>query len=403
MKLTKRIIDQSRYEGTKKDEWDVRWDDTLQGFGVRIYPSGRKAFMISYRIEGRKRRMQIGDYGVLTLDQARDMARVKLTSVIQGDDPLKMKAEARRGDTVGDLCEEYLERHAKEKKLSWKDDEYRINAHILQRWKNLKARSITVSDAAALHSRIGKESGKYEANRTLELISKMFERAAAWGIVPAGHPNPARKVEKFKEEKRDRWVRPEELPKLAEQINAESNVYVKAFFWMALLTGCRRSELLNATWDNVDFSRRELRIPRTKAGRVHHVPLSDPAMRFLDALPRQKDNPFIFCGRRAGQRLVEIRKAWVRIRTGAGLPDVRLHDLRRSVGSWMVTHGENLPLVGRVLNHSNPSTTARYAHLAEDRVRLALENHGRRLTAAAEPREDPAERMVRELWRGEVS
>lgn len=403
MRLTKRLIDQSRYEGTRKDERDVRWDDTLSGFGLRIYPSGRKTFILSYRVEGRKRMMQIGDYGVLTLDQARDIAKVHLAGVIQGGDPLEKKRRAVKGETVGDLCAAYLERHAKERKRTWRQDERRIDKRILPAWRSLKVTAIRRADVVALHTKIGREGGPYEANRTLALVSRMFSLASRWGFLPEGHPNPAAGIDKFKEAKRDRWVTPQEFPRLAAAINAETNPYVKGALWLWLLTGCRKSELLSATWDDIDFDRCELRLPETKAGRVHYVPLSDPAIRILRSLPKQKDNPHVFCGRRAGSRIIGIRRNWNRVRKASNLEDVRLHDLRRSVGSWLAGSGASLPLIGRVLNHSNVSTTQIYARLAENQVRLALENHGRRLTEAAEAKADPAERMVMALWKGEMN
>ncbi|NKE70305.1 tyrosine-type recombinase/integrase [Candidatus Manganitrophus noduliformans] len=403
MRLTKRLIDQFRYEGTKKDEWDVRWDDAILGFGLRIYPSGRKAFILSYRVEGRKRLMQIGDYGVLTLNQARDLAKVHLAGVIQGADPLEKKRRAVKGETVGDLCAAYMERHAKERKRTWRQDERRIDKRILPAWRSLKVTAIRRADVAALHTKIGREGGPYEANRALALISRMFGLASRWGFLPEGAPNPAAGIDKFKEAKRDRWVTPQELPRLAAAINKESNPYVKAALSLYLLTGCRKTELLSATWGDIDFDRCELRLEKTKAGRIHYVPLSDPAIRILRSLPKQKDNPFVFCGRRAGTRIIGIRKTWNRIRKASNLEDVRLHDLRRSVGSWLAGSGASLPLIGRVLNHSNVSTTQIYARLSEDHVRLAMENHGRRLTEAAEPKTDPAERMVAALWKGKAN
>lgn len=388
-KLTKREIEKAKYQGKEISEgkWsrDFRWDNSIKGLGLRIYPTGEKAFVLSYRFHGRKRLMTLGPFGVLTVDQARDMARLHLAEILKGIDPLEKREQAARGETVKDLCEMFIERHSKVHKKTWKDDEYRIEKHIKPAWGSLKASSITSADVSALHTKIGRDSGHYEANRVVELISKIWERAEHWGgFVLKGSPNPARGIEKFKERKRDRWVTPEELPALATAINQEENIYIKAALWLYLLTGTRKSELLKAKWVDVDLVRQELRLPETKAGRIHYVPLSEPAVRILRALPRQKDNPFVFCGRKEGGRIVEIRKAWVRVRKAAKLPDVRLHDLRRTVGSWLVGSGASLPLVGKILNHSNPSTTQRYAWMAEDHARRALEDHAQRLLTIAE-------------------
>lgn len=376
------MIDGFKYEASE-GERDVRWDESLPGFGLRIYNTGQKSFVLSYRLGGRKRLMALGQYGVLTLDQARNLARVYLVDVIKGIDPLQKRQDTAQGEKVEDLCKAYLERHASVHKKSAHVDARRIARHILPRWGKLKAANIKRSDVAALHGRIGRDSGPYEANRTLSLLSKMFKLARKWGIVPETAVNPTQDLDKFKEHRRDRWVTPEELPLLASTIDQEKNIYVKAALWLYLLTGVRKTELLTAKWEDVDFYRLELCLPETKAGRVHYVPLSNAALTILKRLPRDEGNPYIFPGKLSGHHLVNIEKPWNRIRAKAGIADVRLHDLRRTVGSWMAQAGNSLPLIGRVLNHSNVSTTAIYARLGEDQTRKALEAHGERILDAA--------------------
>jgi integrase len=381
MKLTKRVIDSAAYGGQCNARC-VLWDDEIPGFGCRIFPSGKKSFVLSYRTAGRKRLLTIGTYGVLTLDQARTAARAELAKVeTQGADPLATREQERQGETVRDLCAAYMTRHG-EAKRSGRDDRRRIDRHVLPAWGGLKARAVKRADVAALHARIGK-TAPYEANRTLALLSKMFELARRWGFVPEGHPNPARDIDRFKEEKRDRWVTSDELPRLAQAINEEQNESARCALWLYLLTGARKSELLKARWMDIDWTRAELRLPETKAGRVHYIPLSGPALTLLQAMQRDEDNPFIFPGKVQGAALVNIAKPWHRVRTAAGVADVRLHDLRRTVGSWLAQSGNSLHLIGRVLNHSNQSTTAVYARFGEDSVRAALEQHGARIMGAA--------------------
>lgn len=391
MKLTKSLIDKMTYGKTVEEDGsgkkiapqDIRWDDEIKGFGIRVFPSGGKKFVISYRHLGRKHIMQLGAYGVLTLDQARNMARKKLVDVIEQKDPLEDRMKQRRGEKIKDLCGVYIERYAKLHKKSWKKDESRINRIIIPRWGNHMADSINRSDVAELHSQLGEMSGHYEANRVVELLSKMFELAQKWGFIKEGLINPAHKIDKFKEEKRDRWVTAEELPRLAEAIDGEGNYYARMGIWLFLLTGLRKNELLQAQWSDVDMERKELRIPETKAGRVHYIPLSNEAMAILEKLPRFKDNPYILPGHIAEQHLVNLDKPWQRIRRSAGIDDVRLHDLRRTVGSWLAQSGNSLHLIGRVLNHSNTSTTAVYARFGQDNVRDALEANGRQIMGIA--------------------
>ncbi|MEA3277975.1 MAG: tyrosine-type recombinase/integrase [Pseudomonadota bacterium] len=381
MKLTKRTLDAATYQGEGNARF-VLWDDELPGFGCRIYPGGRKAFVLSYRTQGRKRLMTIGTYGAWTVDKARKAARSHLASVETKEaDPLEERQKAARGETVRDLCGAYMERHGNAKK-SGADDKRRIGRYILPAWGNLKAAAIKRADVASLHMKIGKRA-PYEANRVLALLSKMFELARRWGFVPEGHPNPARDIDRFKEQKRDRWITPEELPRLAQAINEEPNQSARFALWLYLLTGARKSELLQARWEDVSFERAELRLPETKAGRPHYIPLSAPTLALLQQIPREEGNPHILPGKLTGAHLVNIAKPWSRVRKTAGVEDVRLHDLRRTVGSWLAQAGNSLHLIGRVLNHSNQSTTAIYARFAQDQVRDALEQHAARLLGAA--------------------
>jgi integrase len=381
MALKKRDVERLVYTA-KNRQRQVLWDDDLPGFGIRVYPNGKKAFLLSYRVAGRKRQMTIGPFGQYTVEEARRLAKRHLVAIDEGKDPLEARQKEAQGETVRDLCNAYIERHARPHKRSWRADERRIDRLILPAWGNRKAKSITGSDAAALHNRIGK-TAPYEANRTLALISKMFELARRWGFVPKDSANPARDIDRFKEEKRDRWVSPDELPKLAQAIDAEPNVYVRVALWLYLLTGVRKSELLAAKWEDIDWERQELRLGQTKAGRIHYVPLSAPAVAILRDLPRLEGNPYLLPGHVKGRPLVNISKPWTRIRKAAGVEDVRLHDLRRTVGSWLAQSGNSLHLIGRVLNHSNQSTTAIYARFGQDHVKQALEEHGTRLMGVA--------------------
>ena len=453
MKLTKKLIDATSYQGATyangTQARQVLWDDEVPGFGCRLLPSGKKCFLLSYRTAGRKRQMTLGTYGVVTLDEARKLARGHLAQVeTAGADPLATREQEAQGETIADLCSAYLERYAKPHKKTWPEDERRINSRILPRWGKLKARALAKQDVDKLHITIGvKEGHKYEANRVADLISTMFNKAKAWSFVPKDFDNPAADVERFKEVKRDRWVKPDELPRLAQAINEEPNEIARHALWLYLLTGTRKNELLAAEWAWIDWDRAELRLPDTKANRVHYIPLSGPALALLREMPKIEGNPYILPGR--GHRgmsaedkaqhpthLVNIQKPWRRVLTKAtiarwyedpkiadlidhliserasnthknaptlyddkltldeiraaadfplppGIDDIRLHDLRRTVGSWLAQAGNSLHLIGRVLNHSNASTTQIYARFGEDSVRAALEQHGARIMGAA--------------------
>jgi integrase len=299
----------------------------------------------------------LGAYGVLTLQQARGVARAALAKVQTGADPLAERQAARQGETMADLASAYMERHAIQKKTGERD-RMRLDRHILPAWKSRKVHDITRADVASLHSRIGMNC-PYEANRTLSLLGKMFELARRWGFVPEAHPNPARDIDRFQEEKRDRYVTPAELPRLAQAINEEANESARNAMWLYLLTGARKSEILTAQWSWIDWDRSELRLPDTKNGKPFYLPLSGPALALLRGIPRIEGNPHILPGAKPGEHLVNIQRAWNRVRTAANVADVHLHDLRRTVGSWLAQAGNSLHLIGRILNHANPATTVR--------------------------------------------
>lgn len=414
--LTQDAIAKARYEGADNARY-VLWDDNPKGLGLRIYPSGRKCFVVLYRdVGGAKRLASIGDFGVFTLDQARDQARDMLRQAETGADALAVRKVNRAAPTFGELAAEYLKRHAATKKTG-DADARRLEFHVLPAWKNRKAGDISHQDVAALIHKVGttrakpkakdgkagarkakarpaaagKRTGRpYEANRLLALLAVMFNKAHSYGMLPAGHPNPCAGVDRFREEKRERWVSSAELPSLAKAIDAEGDPYARAALWLYLLTGCRKGELLGAKWCDIDAERKALRLPKTKAGRSHDIPLSAPAMAIIEALPKQDGNPYVFPGRKASdtdnpepRHLESIRGPWDRVRIAAGVADVRLHDLRRTVGSWLAQSGNSLHLIGRVLNHSNTATTAVYARFAQDHVRDALDAHATKILGAA--------------------
>lgn len=374
MIFTKSNLDKAVYVGNGKTRCIV-WDDDVSCFGCRIFPSNKKSYVLFYRYQGAQRLMTLGSYGVLSLQHARDKAKIFTARILEGADPLTERNQTLQAETTGDFCKSYLEKHAKVHKKSWSEDERRINSYILIAWKNRKLQSILRSDVSNMHRNIGIKS-IYEANRTLSLISKIFHFATDELAVPNTFPNPAIGVKRFKENKRDRWVRHEELPRLAEAIDSEQNIYVKAALWLYFFTGLRKSELLKAKWVDIDWQRAELRLPDTKGGRVHYVPLSKPAIEVLNRLPRLEGNEYILPGHKKGQPLVNISKPWLRIRKNAQLEDVRLHDIRRTVGSWLVQKGNSLSLIGKVLNHRDIKTTQIYARLGEDQGRIAMEEHG---------------------------
>lgn len=263
--------------------------------------------------------------------------------------------------------DEYERHHLPGKKA--KRDDLRFISYLRPKIGNRKVSSISRRDIETIFRKKG-ETAPVQANRMLSFLSKALNLAIRWDWIS---DNPAKGINKYREIKRDRYVNTHELPGLMEAIHAEPNPYIKAAFLLFLLTGARRSEVLTLRWEDIDFETAEWRISDTKSGRSHVIPLSQSALKIIRALPRIVGNPFVIVGNKKNSYLKNPTKAWYRIRKRAGLEDVRIHDLRRTVGSYMAQGGASLPLIGRVLNHSNPSTTAIYARIGDEAPRAALE------------------------------
>jgi integrase len=347
-------------------------DDKLRGFALRVTAAGIKSFVFEGRVRGRVRRITIGQYPVISVSFAREEALRIKSAITQGRDPVMERAAERNVLSFRDLTNVYLERYAKSHKRSWKRDEQML-AGYLASWGNRRLSEITTADVARLHDHLGRENGRYAANRTVALLRTMFNLARDWDYLSGD--NPASRVKFYREEKRDRFLSPEEVRRVNEALASEPNLYWRAYFPLSLLLGTRRGELLTAQWEDIDLEQKVWRISSTKAGRPHLLPLPNAAVEILGALPRT--STFVFPGKGAAGHMAEPSKAWQRIRKRAGVMDARIHDLRRTLGSWLAVQGYSLPLIGRALNHSNLSTTQIYARLDLEPVRTALEKTAR--------------------------
>jgi integrase len=378
-RLTKRYVDSLRCT----DGDLVVWDDDLPGFGLRMRASGRRYYVAKYRAKGRQRWLTLGPHGVLTPEQARRQAARVLSAVREGADPaVERRAEA-RALTVADLAERYLTQHAelKKKAASLRNDKLNLRLHVLPSLGKVPLGAVTREDVATLHHAL--RETPTAANRVLALLSKMFNLAERWGLRHDGS-NPCRHVERFPESRRERFLSDDELARLGavleevEGSGAETAETIAAIR-LLVLTGCRVSEVLGLSWEDIDVEHRCLRFSASKTG-AKRIPLNRAALEVLAGLARQSS--WVIPGRDREQPLVNLGKPWKRIRERAGLDDVRLHDLRHTHGSSAAGAGLSLHLVGALLGHRQPATTARYAHLADDPVQEASERVGARLASA---------------------
>ncbi len=378
-KLTKRLIDAAKYEPPASHPRGAYyiWDTETAGFGLRVYPSGRKAFVLTYRVKGKQRFYSLGRYGELTLHKARTEALDVLRQARQGKDPAEDRMSYRQAPTMADLAERFIEEHSKvnKKPVCVHQDRRRFRNHVLPRLGQRRVVDITRADIVELHTAMAATPGA--ANNVRSLLSSAFNLAEAWGWRPEGS-NPVRQVQRYKLRKRERHLSPKELARLARVLaEAERQQSIPAAAIAAIrlliLTGCRRNEILELKWEYVDLEARCLRLPDSKTG-PKTVPLNSAALELLSEIERRE--PFVIPGRRPGSHLHSLNSQWQRIRVAAGLEDVRIHDLRHSFASFGVNLGLPLPMIGKVLGHSNASMTERYAHLADDPVRETNERIG---------------------------
>lgn len=371
MKLTNTTIKNLRYEKTG-NKADLRFDDELRGFGVRIYPSGRKAFFISYRnASGTKKRHTISDFGVFTSTQARKFAQDLLADTRRGNDPQVDRHEKRDELTFEELADRYLEEHAKDRKRSWKDDAQRLRDHLLPAIGKRKLSEITLSQLQRLHSRIKKEKTPATANRVAALVKHIFTKADEWHLI---NDNPSKHLKMFQEPPpRDIFLSPDQCRTLIEACDADQNPFAAGLFKLAMYTGRRVGELLGARWADVDLDKGILTLPQTKVGERQFVYLNEPAAGVLHGLPRIEGNPFVIAGDVPGKPLIFYRRAWNRILKRTDIDPFPPHGLRHNYASTLVAAGVPLETVGHLLGHKNTVTTRKYAHHRPDQLHRAAE------------------------------
>lgn len=317
----------------------------------------------------------------MTAEQARETAAQLALEVSLGRDPLDDRQEtAPKGHTLERLCAEYIELYAKINKRakSIKDDCSMITSLILPAVGKKKLEQINSHDLQRLHGDL--KDRPYLANRVRALLSKMFNLAIEWGWHTY---NPALSINKYQEAKRTRWLDHEELKRLWEALESYPCPRVVTVIRLLILTGARKGEVVSATWDQFNLEKGVWTKPAhtTKQKREEHLPLSGQTISLLKEWKEQSSITYLFPGKVEGQSLQDIKKAWATIRTSAGLSGVRLHDLRHTHASHLVSSGLSLSIVGKLLGHTHTSTTQRYAHLADEPLRQAASLFGDKLAS----------------------
>jgi integrase len=350
----------------------VTYDGTVAGFGIRVTAGGARAFVLNYRRkpDGRERRLTIGAFPNWSTTAARQEARRIRRSIDAGADPVGELRELRAAPTMSDLADRFLLEHVPRKRpATQRDYRQQLTVDVLPALGQAKVAAVTLADIELLHQEISARAPTH-ANRVLALLSKIFSLAMRWGY---RSDNPARGVERNPEHKRHRYLTGSELGRLATVLAEFPDVDIANAVRLALLTGARRGELLAARWADFDLEAGVWAKPAstTKQKALHRVALSDVAVRLLTEMRRQSSTSvWVFPAQRGGHRK-NIREPWDEIRAAAGIPDVRLHDLRHTFASLSASSGASLPLIGAMLGHASPSTTHRYTHLLDDPQRAA--------------------------------
>lgn len=355
------------------------WDSSLPGFGVKCSPRGAKRYVVKYRTDGggrsaRQRWLTLGGHGHLTPDQARKMAQQALAAVARGEDPQGSKASRRSAVTLGDVWERYEREHLPSCKAQTRCGyEAQWKNQLMPKFGKFAVNEISRSDVDKLHK--GLRATPYLANRIIALLSRLMTLAEVWEFRPAGS-NPCRNIERFKENSRSRYLSIEELKTLGsslEEMIVENTIAPSAAnaIRLLLLTGARLTEILAAEWSWVDYKLKLIALPESKTG-AKPLFLSEAAIALLE---RQRvisgSGTFIFPGTGKEGRMINLRKPWLKVCERAGLNGVRLHDLRHTAASVAVSQGASLPIIGRLLGHSQAQTTQRYAHVSSDPALLA--------------------------------
>lgn len=380
--FTKAIIEAA--EVTSKGRRLVLRDSKVSGLQCRVTPTGVKTFSVFRRVKGgRPERITLGRFPDMTVAMARIEAAKINAAIAVGQSTAEVRRSVREEMTFGELFDEYSRRHGRVKKRRWKTEETRYRLYLEKPFGKKRLSEIERTDIVKVFKGITRQikktkkpdpkNPKYKsgttANRVLALASILFSWAIEQGECSE---NPAKGIKKYRERSRERFLQPDELPRFFESLAAETNTVIRDYILMSLLTGARRENVLSMRWDQISLERKEWRIPRTKNGDPQTIPLTKEAMKVLKQC-RNNDSDYVFPGSSKTGHLTEPRKGWDRILKRAKIEDLRIHDLRRTLGSWQARTGASLIIVGKSLGHRSPQATAIYSRLDLDPVRKSVE------------------------------
>lgn len=350
------------------------YSDKLSGFILEVRSNGGKSFHLRYKDKyGRLRQIRIGPYPDISYEKAKREALKLRSRVVVGDNPLEEKQVKRQVPTVAELSVRYLA-YVRTYKRSHSNDERALRLHILPRFGKMRLDELQSEEIVSwLGSKVDQGLTPASVNFLHVVLSYMFRLAKQWKVAGAA-TNPLEDVPHFKTDNaRERYLSAAETTRVKAAIEASPNRQLRFIIPLLLLTGARKRELLDARWEHFDLEQRRWRVPHSKSGKARHVPLSQSALDVLAQLPRWDDCPYLVPNPRTKKPYKDIFYVWNKARIEAGLPDVRVHDLRHTAASNMVSNGQSLYVVGQVLGHARVTSTQRYAHLSQESLLVAVD------------------------------
>ena len=372
VKLTKAFI----ADAAPMDKEYIVWDSEVRKLGLRVLPTGRRSFIYQYRIGRASKKLTLGP-GDLSLPIVRGLAQEAASKIARGVDPGKERDDLRNAIVMSALVERFDATHVTFHVKESTAKEYRraIQLYILPAFGTKPVAGVTRAQLHELHRKMSDKPT--QANRTLEILSKMFNLAEEWGYREP-NSNPRKGIKKYPENKRERYLSAGELHRVGEVLSEMEAERVEmpaaiAAIRLLMFTGCRLNEIMTLQWRHVDMKAGLLRLSDSKTG-AKNVQLGTPAIAVLSRIKQVDGNPWVLPGKIEGARLTDLQPFWQRVRGRAGLHDARIHDLRHTFASVAAANGMSLLMIGKLLGHSSTETTKRYAHLSAGTMQTAADS-----------------------------
>jgi len=358
-------------EKGKRDYYNDLRDKGLQ---LSVTDKGGKSFYLYRKLNGKPERIRLGPFPDMTIEQARKKSAEHKGDIAKGKNPQEERRAIRAEMTFKELFDKYMSDYSKLHKKSWEHDQREVKKHLPHLYSR-KISTITKMELQRYHKKMGELNGIYAANRTLERVRAILNKAIEWGWTGT---NPASGIKKFKEKSRDRFLSADELPRFFKAVSEEENTAARDYILISLLTGARKANVLSMAWSDISLTDKIWRIPETKNGESQIIPLSPQVIEILKERhkekekEKEKENDFVFPGKGKTKHLADPKKAWKRILESAKITDLRIHDLRRTMGSWQAATGANSYIIWKSLGLKSPQSTAVYARLNIDPVRDSM-------------------------------